>query len=177
MWPKSIFSATEPISLEWLNHSFHNSFVPGDLFLPGMFFFCAQSQDCLCREPSVPALSAYHKIIGQLQLISVWCCSESNASTVPPSPWAAEGCTGPGGLTAGQETGNEMGVSLTALRNTSVLWPSAFTGIRCGFLLTCLSGDVWESHFYSCRELCMRPDRFSPCSSIQMQILGRGMQR
>lgn len=59
-------------------------------------------------------------------------------STVPPSPWTAGGCTGPGGLTAAQETGNEMDVNLTAPRNTLVLWPSVLTGIRCGFLFTCL---------------------------------------
>lgn len=77
-----------------------------------------------------------------LQPISVWCCSESSISTVPPSPWTAEPCTGPAGFTAEQEAGNEMGVSLTAPGNTSVLWPSVLAGIRCSFLFTCLSGGV-----------------------------------
>jgi len=71
-----------------------------------------------------------------------------------------------------------MGANLAGPKNTPVLWPSVLTGIKCGFLFFfSFARRCLNACFCSCRELCMRPDRFSQHSSTQMQILGRETQR
>lgn len=80
-----------------------------------------------------------------LQLSSVCYCSESHVSTMLLAGlyrrWSVSR-RARGSMTLQMrhclKTGNEMGVNLAAPRNPSVFWPSVLTGVRCGFLFSCL---------------------------------------